>query len=161
MYISGLYNINNEDSWYYEFYWKADQFNKTDGPRQLQSFISVLKGMLLTEWSSGMNKTQVQYDDKREGGNVTTSGWQILPSRLEVYIKKTKQKTRSSEASVSLLQPEWRIQRCLVEPALSTASVVDQLIFLEPQRDLLLGTIHWVTAVDDVPVKIKDNIWAI
>lgn len=34
----------------------------------------VLKGMFLKEWSLGMNKTQVQYDDKRAGGDATTSG---------------------------------------------------------------------------------------
>ena len=43
----------------------------------------------------------------------------------------------------------------VVQPALGAADVAGHLVVLEPQADLVLGTLHRVAAVDDVPERLK------
>ena len=42
----------------------------------------------------------------------------------------------------------------VVQPALGAADVAGHLVVLEPKADLVLGTLHGVAAVDDVPERV-------
>ena len=83
------------------------------------------------------------------GGGGGKSPWQIR--RLSSMDRKwEKRKTlvvhqHGGEAQVDLV----------VQPALGTADVAGHLVVLEPQADLVLGTLHGVAAVDDVPERSK------
>lgn len=48
-------------------------------------------------------------------------------------------------------QALWSASMSLVDPVLSTALVIHQFLRVKPQADLLLCTLHRITAMDNVP----------
>lgn len=47
----------------------------------------------------------------------------------------------------------WRLSG--IDPVLTALFVAEQLMILEPQRDLSLSTVNWITAMDHIPAQEK------